>query len=350
MDTTVHAQLSTSASYSDDDRPLTLHDRMRIPYPLDAPPPPEYRARARNVERRMIGLGHLPSIENLQCFIAAAEQLNFRRAAEQMALTPTAFGQRIKQLEEQLGHDLFVRTTRHVELTPTGHRLLPVARDAVATTRQCAEVVHHDEALPARFTLGTRFELGMSWVVPAMLALRESHPHWHVDLYFGSGEDILERLRVRQLDCIVTSAPVARREWAAEFLHPEHYVFVGAPTLLADNPFDTVEDARRHRLVDIDESLPLTRYLTSMGAQLQFADVWLTGAGAPIMEVVLRSYGVAVLPRYMCEPHLAAGTLVALLPHLELLEDSFRLLHRADALHAEAFAELAKVLRKRPLS
>lgn len=324
---------------------------MRIAYPLDAQPPtPETRTRRPLLERRMIGLGHLPSIENLQCFIAAAEHLNFRRAAEQMALTPTAFGQRIKQLEEQLDFPLFARTTRHVELTPAGHRLLPVARDAIATAQQCAEIVHHDEALPARFTLGTRFELGMSWVVPAMLALRESYPQWHVDLYFGSGEDILERLRNRQVDCIITSAPVARREWAAEFLHPEQYVFVGAPKLLEEKPFDVVEDARKHCLVDINEGLPLTRYLTSTGPQLQFADIWLTGAGAPMIEIVLRGYGVAVLPKYMVSEHIDAGRLVALLPEYDLLEDSFRLLYRGDSLHAEALGEFAGFLRERPLT
>ncbi len=298
----------------------------------------------------MIGLGHLPSIENLQCFVAAAEHLNFRRASEQMALTPTAFGQRIKQLEEQLEFPLFARTTRHVELTPAGHRLLPVARGAIATAQQCAEVVHHEEALPARFTLGTRFELGMSWVVPAMLELREKYPHWHVDLYFGSGEDILERLRNRQVDSIITSAPVARREWTAEFLHPENYVFVGAPGLLAENPLDDVDDAKRHCLIDINEALPLTRYLTSTGPQLQFADIWLTGAGAPMIEIVLRGYGVAVLPHYMVAEHIAQGRLVRLLPEYELLEDSFRLLYRGDSLHAEAMAEFAAFLRERPLT
>ena len=46
----------------------------------------------------MFGPGDLPSIMNLQCFVAAAEHLNFRRAASQLSLTPTAFGQRIKQL------------------------------------------------------------------------------------------------------------------------------------------------------------------------------------------------------------------------------------------------------------
>ena len=298
----------------------------------------------------MPGLGHLPSIENLQCFVAGAEHLNFRRAAAQLALTPTAFGQRIKQLEEQLGYDLFERTTRHVALTAAGHRLLPAAREALASALLCAEVVHHDEEIPARFTIGTRFELGMSWVLPAIIDLRASHPHWHVDLHFGSGGDILDRLRGRQIDCIVTSAPVARAEWAVEFLHPEEYVFVAAPKLLKEKPFDSIDDAQHHVLVDVDESLPLTRYLTSAGPQLQFADLWLAGAGAPMIELVLRGWGVAVLPLYMVRALLEDGRLVRLLPDVPLLGDSFRLLFHADTPLAGVFEELAELLRGRPLT
>ncbi len=297
-----------------------------------------------------VGLGQLPSVENLQCFVAAAEHLNFRRAAKTVSLTPTAFGQRIKQLEEQLGTMLFERTTRHVELTPAGHRLLASALDAIEAARQCLDVVHHDEELPARFTIGTRHELGMSWVMPALVALREVRPHWHVDLYFGSGADIVESLRERKVDCIVTSAPVARHDWAAEFLHREEYVFVGAPSLLERVPFRGPHDAQNHTLIDIDESLPLTRYLTSAGPDLRFGDMWCAGAGAPMFDLVKRGFGLAVLPLYMVREEVEAGNLTVLLDDVELLEDSFRLLFRSDSALTEVFADLADFLRERPLT
>src|SRR5689334_25354523 len=60
------------------------------------------------------------SFESLRCFLAAARLLNFRNASRAVALTPAAFGQRIRQLEEQLGVELFARTTRSVSLTERG--------------------------------------------------------------------------------------------------------------------------------------------------------------------------------------------------------------------------------------
>ncbi len=70
----------------------------------------------------------LPSIESLRCFIAAAESLNFRAASKAVGLTPAALGQRVRQLEDELGHPLFTRTTRQVSLTAAGLAMLPVAR------------------------------------------------------------------------------------------------------------------------------------------------------------------------------------------------------------------------------
>lgn len=297
----------------------------------------------------MKGLGHLPSIDNLRCFLAAAEHLNFRRAAEQMALTPTAFGQRIQKLEELLDQRLFERTTRHVELTAAGRRLLGAARETVQQARRCAEAVHKDEEAPARFTVGTRFELGLSWLVPALSALREVHPNWRVDLYFGSGPDILDQLRAGTVDCIVTSAPVAERQWHSEFLHPEEYVFVAAPSLVEQTPFDAPTDAANHVLLDTDRNLPLTRYLTSVTGELHFDRVWLCGAGGAMHQLVVKGEGVAVLPLYMVEEDLEQGRLVRLLPEVELLSDSFRLLYRDSSSLQGVLWRFAEFMRGRPL-
>jgi DNA-binding transcriptional LysR family regulator len=297
----------------------------------------------------MKGLGALPSVDNLRCFLAAAEHLNFRRAAEEVALTATAFGQRIQQIEDQLDQRLFERTTRRVELTSAGRRLVPVARSVLREARRAMEVVHAEADPPASFTVGTRFELGLSWILPAVVDMRDERPNWDVDLYFGSGPDILERLRGGQIDCVITSAPIAEREWAAEFLHPERYVFVAAPDYLKERPFEDRWDSEQHALIDIDASLPLTRYLTSAVGDMEFASVWLAGTGAAMRRLVLDGHGVCVLPQYMVDGDLKEGRLVRLLPEAELLEDSFRLLYRAASPLAGVFQLLADYMRGRPL-
>src|SRR6187549_2541817 len=111
----------------------------------------------------------LPDLESLRCFDAAATHLSFRVAARTVALSPAAFGERIKRLEEQLGAPLFERTTRRVTLTPAGERLVPQARRVLDEARRCLQSAR-DETAPAPYdlTVGTRFELGISWLTPAL--------------------------------------------------------------------------------------------------------------------------------------------------------------------------------------
>lgn len=296
----------------------------------------------------MNGDALLPSVDSLRCFVAAAELLSFKRAAASVFLTPAAFSQRIKQLEELLECTLFERSPQRVELTPRGQALLPRAREALDGLRACRSVVSGADA-PVRLTLGTRFELGLSWIVPAIIELRQTLPHWRVDLVFGSGVEILAKLDAGRLDAVVTSAPTARADWEAEVLHPEHYAFVAAPSTVSSQPLESPEDARHHVLIDIDREIPLGRYLLSVCPGLSFTQVWPVGTGSAVLALVLAGQGVAVLPRYMIASHLRDGTLVELLPDYEPLADSFRMLFRSQSPSAAALRELAERLRARPL-
>ena len=64
------------------------------------------------------------SLEQLLAFQHVAEQLSFKKAADQLFLTPTALSHRIKKLEQQLNIQLFERRTRSISLTPEGEYLL----------------------------------------------------------------------------------------------------------------------------------------------------------------------------------------------------------------------------------
>ncbi|MGW4892606.1 LysR family transcriptional regulator [Kitasatospora sp. NPDC004240] len=74
----------------------------------------------------------------LRGFVAVADTLHFGRAAERLHIAQQALSRDIRSLEVTFGEALFVRTTRSVELTPAGTRLLPGARQLLAL---------HDELL-----------------------------------------------------------------------------------------------------------------------------------------------------------------------------------------------------------
>ncbi|MFF3742485.1 LysR family transcriptional regulator [Streptomyces kronopolitis] len=68
---------------------------------------------------------------HLRYFVAVAEELNFSQAARRLHMAASPLSQRIKDLERELDQTLFDRTTHHVELTPAGAALLPMAREVL---------------------------------------------------------------------------------------------------------------------------------------------------------------------------------------------------------------------------
>jgi DNA-binding transcriptional LysR family regulator len=295
----------------------------------------------------------LPSIDSLRCFREAARFLNFTAAARAVGLTPAALGQRIRQLEDQLGAPLFHRTTRSVVLTEAGVTLLPYAEKTLSAAEDCVRV-GRGEIAPQSFelVLGTRHELGLSWLVPLLPTLRASHPGMILHLYFGSGQDILARVRTALIDCAISSSRLTDPKLDALRLHEERYLFVASTALLARNSLACPGDAARHVLLDISADLPLFRYWRDAPGgidSMRFAQVQRIGTIGAIRTLVLAGDGVAVLPEYFIRADLDAGRLAILLPEVTPLSDHFRLVFRSDDPRRAILASLAESLRAAPL-
>ena len=291
-------------------------------------------------------------LESLRCFVHAAAQLSFRVAAKACALSPAAFGDRIRRLEDELGAPLFERTTRKVTLTPAGERLLPQAKRCLDEAERCRAAVSSEEQAPYELWLGTRFELGLSWVVPALGRLEERHPERRLHLYFGDTSDLLPRVLRGELSCMITSARLTTPGLSFARLHEEQYVVVAAPGLIRRKPFATPADAAAHALLDLQTDLPLFRYfLDARSARevWQFGAVQHLGAIAAVRARALTGAGIAVLPLYFVREDLARKRLVRLMSKTKLPSDWFRLVWRSGHAREAELRQIANELCELPL-
>lgn len=293
-----------------------------------------------------------PDLESLRCFVAAATHLRFRSAAEACALSPTAFSTRIRALETRLSAELFARTTRSVRLTEAGERLLVQARAVLEAAARCAEVVHQEDAAPFELVLGTRFELGLSFIVPSLSTLEKKRPSRRVHLYFADSADLIARILRGEIDAAVASMRLNDARLAYAPLHEEQYVLVGAKKLLAKKPLASARDAAAHTLLDVHADVPLFRYLLEARPASEawsFARIERLGAIGAVRARAVEGVGVAVLPRYFVERDLREGRLSLILPRTKLATDWFRLIWRAGHPYEPRLRDLATDLAALPL-
>lgn len=295
----------------------------------------------------------LPPTECLACFEAAAGTLNFGKAAKRVHLSPAAFGQRIRQLEELLGLELFVRTTRKVSLSDAGHRVLPQIRKLLREMSDLA-ALGADQSVPLvrDIQIGTRHELGLSWLLPLLPKLEARVPGTTIHLRFGDSADLLLDVEAGEIDAAICSVRMAQRTLSYQLLHKEMYQLVASPKLLSKDPIRSLEAALSHTLIDVNAQLPLASYWLDADKDrsfMQFEKVRYLGTIRAIRDFVLRGAGIAVLPSYFVEKDLRQGRLATVLPSRRCLTDNFRLLYPENSLLQPVFHDFAELMRKAPL-
>ena len=181
-------------------------------------------------------------LRTLRYFTVVARELNITRAAEKLNMSQPPLSNQIKALEEELGVQLFIRGKRHLELTEEGALLLRRAvqmQELADKTRQ--EIASLREGMTGTIYLsmveGRAPFLAAQWIA----GFREEFPLVRYNLWNGSSDDVLDRLRKGLADLAVIAAPydtehlegfpVGQEPWAA-MLHPDHP--------LAKEPGDTI--------------------------------------------------------------------------------------------------------------
>src|ERR1700693_491722 len=172
--------------------------------------------------------GQSMELRHLRSFLAVAEHLHFRRAAETIHLSQPALSVQIRALEEEIGLQLFVRNRRRTLLTPAGQVFLEEAREMVARSEQAL-------ARARRAALGQVGTLRIGFVStaaallipPLVMRFRELYPDVELDLRNVLTADQVLQLSDGRLDAGLLLLPIAAQEQIeTTVLHREPFLLL----------------------------------------------------------------------------------------------------------------------------
>lgn len=281
-----------------------------------------------------LDLRHLPSLDHLKGFVAAARHASFTKAGTAMFLTQSAISRQVQALETQLGAPLFRRSTRQLQLTCEGEILYRAALDAFASLDEAVRQI----AAPRRrssVTISTSIGFAALWLVPRLSNFQEANPAIGVRL---SAENRVVNLETDDVDlairyCAPGDAPAGSRKLFDEALLP-----VVGPTLHAQLPGGldgaalgrltllAFEDATAHPWFAWNAWLkPLGLDASQARGHLQFNHY------DQCIAAALAGQGIALGREPLIRDHLADGRLVALAPARSIPERAYYLLSGANA-------------------
>ena len=148
------------------------------------------------------------NLTQLRTLIAITDTPSFSAAADMLSLTPSAISHQMRDLERQLGVELFDRALRPPRLNPHGHALVERGRDLIGRFDTLVELARNPGEIGGRLMLGCVSGVSSDLVPQALAGLRASHPALRVRIEEGLSDPLADRVRRRELDAaIITELP-----------------------------------------------------------------------------------------------------------------------------------------------
>ncbi|MDZ7804215.1 LysR family transcriptional regulator [Thiohalophilus sp.] len=280
---------------------------------------------------------------NLQAFVAVAEQHSFSRAAGQLFLTQPAVSKRIAALEAELGNPLFDRIGHQVQLTETGHALLPRARNILLELEDTRRSIRNlSDQVGGQLSMVTSHHIGLHRLPPVLRRYSGDYPQVELDLQFMESEQACQAVLHGDSELGVVTLPLtppAELKFQAIWHDPLHIV------ISPEHPLTREKSLTSKTLLAWPAILPMRDTFTRTLVEQAFAD-WQTPEPLQVklatnnLETIKMMVGIglgwSVLPQTLLDEELAC----LLLPKLQLARELGVVWHAGRTLSNAASAML----------
>lgn len=166
-------------------------------------------------------------VPDIRALIELVRHGSFNRAADALAITPSALSKRIAKVEASVGGLVVDRTTRSMELTSLGERLLLRAEPLLHALDDCMdEVSRVARGLEGQISVGCVATVAFSKFPFALGLFKQSYPEVRVDLLDGEGAFLTEAILNRKVDFAVTTVFQHHPDLIAENIASDPFVVV----------------------------------------------------------------------------------------------------------------------------
>lgn len=146
-------------------------------------------------------------LRQLKYFVKTAQTLNFSEAARALFVTQSTLSQQIRCLEQELGVDLFSRSSHSVILTESGEHLLPIAIRTLQDAEQCfVQISDLKQMLSGTLNIGITYTFAPI-LTESVKEFTSQYPGVKLNITCGTMSEVLEMLKERKVDFVLCFKP-----------------------------------------------------------------------------------------------------------------------------------------------
>ncbi|MEH0887737.1 LysR family transcriptional regulator [Enterobacter sp. UNJFSC 003] len=258
------------------------------------------------------------NLQRTAMFVAVAETGGFTAAADAMGLTKAVVSVNIRQLENELGVTLLLRSTRRLTLTEAGslfyHRSVALLKDA---ERLQDEVRANHAGLTGELRITSTPEYGAQVVVPLLAEFSQRHSDLRVR---HASSSLHADLISERFDVAIRLGTLADSRYHAALISQFTIVPVAAPGWLANHPIDSLAALGKADWIIHERVLSPLYWKVSdpsgghVTLEIKKAPRLFADSAQALMSFAVAGCGVALLPEWLAQNALNTGTLVEVLP------------------------------------
>ena len=292
----------------------------------------------------------LPSVRQLQYFVALEELGHFGRAAEACFVSQSAFSTAIQELEATLGVQLVDRTNRRVIINSAGRDVALQARLCLRELQDLARVAREQDApLAGKLVLGVIPTIGPFLLPPLMKKLRRTFPQLQLYLKEQRSDEQYAALQEGTVDLLLMALPYPMKNVETQLLFRDGFL------LACRKGTERVDPAR----FNIDHINPESVLLLEDGhclrdhavsachiSELDKVNRFAASSLHTLLEMVESDLGITFVPQMAQGSALLRGTRIATYPVKSAGHRDIALIWRKGSNHGDEYRALGEFIRE----
>ncbi|WP_245957988.1 LysR substrate-binding domain-containing protein [Marinomonas piezotolerans] len=254
---------------------------------------------------------YIPSSTALKCFEASVRHLSFTRAAQELHLTQSAVSRQIRNLEEFLSRDLFIRLNKRLVLTSTGAAYYKEVVPLLDSMETASLRMLHREDEKTTLTISSLPTFASYWLMPKLVAFEKAHPRFQIKM---RSLDDAAKIDPENIDIILHYGGDHWPRAVSHHLLSERVTAVCAPSLVSgwDVSSFTAKNVTDFPLLHL--SSRINAWPDWMSAQALESSSFSGPSFAHfhmLLEAAKHGMGIAILPTIIADQALQSGELIA---------------------------------------